>query len=90
MRSKWRRISANSAGILRLVDQKVVDAEVELVVNPGGVDIAEKRERLVDQIVIVEKTAAILLASITLQDLVHDGEQRGRAIPANHGAKALQ
>ena len=78
------------AGVLRLVDQKMVDAEVELVMNPSGVDIAEKRERLVDQIVVIDETAAILLALITAQNLVHDGKQRGRPIPANHGAKPLQ
>jgi hypothetical protein len=78
------------AGVLSLVDQKMVDAEVELVMNPGGVDIAEKRERLVDQIVVIDEAAAILLALITAQNLVQNGEQRGRAIPANHGAKPLQ
>ena len=29
------------AGVLRLVDQHMVDAEIELVVHPGGIDAAE-------------------------------------------------
>jgi len=41
------------ARVLRLVDQHVVDAEIELVMHPGGFDVAQERQRLVDQIVIV-------------------------------------
>src|SRR5262249_22313196 len=78
------------AGVLRLVDQKMIDAEIEFVMNPGGVDIAEQPAGLVDQIVVVDKTAAVLLALIAPKDLVDDGEQRGRAIPADHGAKPFQ
>src|SRR5580693_537212 len=44
-----------AAGVLRFVDQKMVDAEIELVVNPGGVDIAQQRERFVDQTVIIDQ-----------------------------------
>ena len=48
------------AGVLRLVDQHVVDAEIELVVHPGGIDVAQQRQRLVDEIVVVEQPAALL------------------------------
>ena len=79
-----------AAGVLRFVDQKMVDAEVELVVNPGGVDIAQERKRFVDQSVIVDQAAAFLFALITLQDVVNDDQQGGRAIPAYDGAPPLQ
>ena len=47
------------AGVLRLVDQHVVDAEIELVVHPGGIDVAQQRQRLVDEVVVVEQPAAL-------------------------------
>ena len=34
------------AGVLRLVDQHMVDAEIELVVHPGGVDVGKQRRAL--------------------------------------------
>ena len=74
-RSRARRRAVNSAtmrahdlpllraGILRLVDQHVVDAEIELVVHPGGATRLEQCERLVDQVVVVEQPAAFLLGA---------------------------
>ena len=53
-----------AAGILGLVDQEMIDAEIELVMNPGGIDAGEERERLVDQIFIIEQAAARLLVVI--------------------------
>ena len=50
------------AGVLRLVDQHVVDPEIELVVHPGGIDVAEQIEGLVDEVVVIEEAAAVLLA----------------------------
>ena len=49
------------AGILRLVDQQMIDAEIELVMHPGGVDVGQQRQRLVDQVVVIEQAAALFL-----------------------------
>ena len=79
-----------AAGVLRLVDQEMIDAEVELVMNPGGIDAGEQRERLVDQIVVIEQAAARFLVVIARQHGVGDGDQRRRTIAADHGAQAIQ
>ena len=46
------------AGVLRLVDEDVVDAAVELVEHPFGAGPAQKVERPADEIVEVERGAA--------------------------------
>ena len=58
--------------------------------HPGRFDIAEKRDRLFDQVVVIEKTAPFLLVCIARQHLIGDGEQCGAAIAAGDGATALQ
>ena len=42
------------AGVLRLVDQHVIDAAIELVMHPGGGALIEHRDGLLDQVVIIE------------------------------------
>ncbi len=76
------------AGILRLVDQHVIDAAIELVVHPAGGDARQHRQRLVDQIVIVEQAAFRLLAPVVCRRRGRDVEQRPRAI-AGHDRAAL-
>src|SRR5258706_15576022 len=44
-------VPLHRARILRLVDQHVIDAEIELVENPGRRHVAEQFQRLFDQIV---------------------------------------
>ena len=78
------------AGVLRLVDQQMIDAEVELVVDPGRIDVGEKLQRLVDEIVVIEKPAARLLVVITRQHRMRDSQQRGGAVAADDGAPAIQ
>ena len=78
------------AGVLRLIDQNVIDAEVELVVHPGGVDVGQKRQRLVDQIVVIEQPAALLFLGVAGQHLVGDGEQRRTAVAAGDGAVTFE
>jgi hypothetical protein len=78
------------AGVLRLVDQDVIDAEIELVVHPGGVDVGKQRQRLVDQIVVVEQPAALFLLGVARQHSVRDSEQRLAAAAAGDGAVTLQ
>ena len=41
-------------GVLRLVDQQMIDAEIKLVVHPGGIDPVEQGAGLVDQVIVVE------------------------------------
>ena len=44
-------------GILRLVDENVIDARVELVEDPGRVGAGEQDERALDEIVEIKETA---------------------------------
>ncbi len=74
------------AGVLRLIDQHMVDAEVELVVHPGGIDVAQQLQRLVDEIVVIKQPAALFLAGVARQHIVGDGEQRFAAAAAGDGA----
>src|SRR6266536_4602820 len=74
------------ARILRLVDQHVIDAEIELVMHPGGLDGGEQSETLFDQVVVIEQAAVLLLAAIAADDRFGDRERRGRAIAGEHGA----
>jgi hypothetical protein len=73
------------ARVLRLVDQQVVDAEVQLVVHPGRVDAFEQRQRLVDQVVVVDETAPLLFVVVARQHRRSDGEQRRAAVAADNG-----
>ena len=75
--------------ILRLVDQHVVDAAIELVVYPGGSILAEQRPRLVDQIVVVEEPAAVFRRLVAGNHGIGDGDQRRRAVAAGDGLAAL-
>ena len=68
------------ARVLRLVDQHMVDAEVELVVHPLRARLGEQSERLVDQVVVVEQAAPGLLGAIARDHLVRDGDERGGAL----------
>ncbi len=54
------------ARILRLVDQHMIDAAVELVMHPAGGSAVQQGQRLVDQIVVIEQAALQLLAAIIL------------------------
>ena len=79
------------ARILRLVDQHVVDALIELVMYPGGATFAEQAQGLVDQIVVVEEPAAILARLVTRDHGIGDSEERRRAVAAERrpcGARA--
>src|SRR6202040_356431 len=77
-------------GILRLVDQNVIDALIELVMNPGGSTFAEKHHGLVDQVLIVEEPAAILARLITRDHGIGDNKERRCAVAAEHGLAPLE
>ena len=74
------------AGILRLVDQHVIDAAVELVVHPAGRDPVQHRQCLVDQIVIVEQAALLLLAAVIRGRRDRDMQQRLGAVAGRYRA----
>ena len=66
------------AGVLRLVDQHVIDAAVELVMHPARGHPVEHRQRLVDQVVIVEQAALLLFAAVVRGGRGRDVQQRLR------------
>ena len=74
------------AGILRFVNEDVIDAAVELVVHPAGGNLVQHDKRLVDQVVIIEKAAFLLFAPVVCCRRNRDMQQRGGAVAGNHGA----
>ena len=54
--------------VLRLVDEHVVDATVELVQHPGAVATREQRQRLGDEIVEIERADPLLVGLDPLHD----------------------
>ena len=77
------------AGVLRLVDQDMIDAAVELVMHPAGRNLVQHRQRLVDQIVIVEQAALVLFAAIVRRGRGRDMQQRLGAVAGDDGAAFL-
>ena len=78
------------AGVLRLVDQHVVDAEIELVEHPGGRRAAEQLNRLVDQVVVIEQRAALFFAPVARDHVGRDGDERAGALARGERAFALE
>ena len=74
------------ARVLRLVDQHVIDAAVELVMHPARRDALEHLQRLVDEVVIVEQPALQLLAPVIRRGRGRDMQQRLRAVARDDGA----
>ena len=74
------------AGILRLVDQHMIDAAVELVVHPGRRAAGQQGQCLVDQIVIVEQAAFQLFAPVVCGNRDRDMQQRFGAVARDDGA----
>ena len=77
------------AGILRLVDQHMIDAAVELVVHPARGHAVEHRQRLVDQVVIVEEAAFLLLAAVVCRSRGRDMQERLGAVADDKRAASL-
>ena len=73
------------ARVLRLVDQHVIDAEIELVEHPGRRGVAEQRQRLVDQVVVIEQPAPVFFGAIALDHRMGDGDERGAAVTRAQG-----
>src|ERR1700689_2581550 len=68
----------------------MVDAEIELVVHPGGFHAVEERAGLLDQVVVVQEAAAVLLGAKACDDGARDGDERRGAIAGLGGAPARQ
>ena len=77
------------AGVLRFVDQHMVDAAVELVMHPAGRDAVEHVERPVDQVVIVEQAALALFAPVVRRGRGRDVQQRLGAVSGRHRPAAF-
>src|SRR6185369_15740662 len=77
-------------GILRLVDQHVVYALIELVMNPCRAILTQQRERLVDQVVVVEKSPPVLRLLVSRDHCIGDGDKRGRALATGDRLATLQ
>ena len=78
------------ARILRLVDQHVINTEIELVVNPGRVHGRQHRQRLVDQVIVVEQAASVLFSAIAIDHLLRDRQQRGGTVTRHDRAPTVE
>ena len=76
------------ARILRLVDQHVVDALIELVVHPGRPLLAQQRQGLFDQVVVIEVSAPVLRRLVAGDHGIGDGDERRGAVAAGHRVAA--
>ena len=78
-------------GVLRLVDQHVVDAAVELVEHPGRTGRAlQKAPRRHDQVVVVERRAPSLGAGIAAGDVEAEPQQRHGALDQRRAVDAVE
>ena len=77
------------ARVLRFVDQHVIDALIELVVHPGRPLLAEQRQGLFDQVVVIEVSAPVLRRLVAGDHGIGDGDERRGAVAAGHGVAAL-
>jgi hypothetical protein len=59
-------------------------------VHPGGPILAEQRESLVDEVIIVEQPAPILCRLVARDDGIGDGDEGVRAVAADDRIAALQ
>ena len=73
------------ARILRLVDEDMIDAGVELVEHPGRFGTFEQRQRLGDEIVEIEDAPRGLDRVIAFEDRVDEASERDRALKGFSG-----
>src|SRR5262249_37576492 len=71
------------AGVLRFVDQYVIEPEIELVVHPVRIAFGQQMMGLLDQIIVIEKTAAILLVAVAPDHPNRYVNQRSGAVAAH-------
>ena len=89
MRDGFQNVPLIGRGVLRLVDENMVDAAVELVQHPARIGALEQAARRHDQVAEIEQAARFLFGAIGLQDLAHDGQQCARARHHMRGLAAL-
>src|SRR5471030_570117 len=77
------------ASVLRLVDQHVIDAAVELEMHPAGGDAVQHLQRLVDQVVVVQQAAFLFFAAVVGGDGGRDDKERLRAVADRQAAAAF-
>src|SRR5579871_1171205 len=77
------------AGVLRFVDQYVIESEIELVVHPIRIAFGQQPMGLVDQIVVIEEAPAFLLIGVTPDDLDRDSDERRRPVAADNAVASL-
>ncbi len=82
-------VPLSRTGVLRLVDQDMVEAAVKLVMYPARRDLVQHRQRLVDQIVIIEQAALLLFAPVVCCRRHCDMQQGCGAVARNHGAASF-
>jgi hypothetical protein len=80
LRDEAQDLPLLGVGVLRLVDQHVVDAAVELVEHPVAVAPGQERQGLGDEVVEVERPEPGLLAVDPAGDLPGEGEERAGAL----------
>ena len=68
----------------------MVDAEIELVEHPGGGRAREQRQRLVDQVVVIEQRAAFLFVAIARNHFRRDGDECLGAVAGGQRAFARE
>ena len=81
-----QNVPLRRGGVLRLVDQHVVDARIELIEHPGGAGAAQQLPRAGDEILVVQQAARGLHRRIMRGDALRQGEERLRARGAERGA----
>src|SRR3546814_12399386 len=65
------------SGVLRLVDQQVIEATVELEQHPGDAAVArEQTVGIVNEVVVVEQNTRLLVALVGFQNGVAENQQR--------------
>src|SRR5438045_2088230 len=77
------------AGVLRLVDQHVINAAIELVMHPARGYAIQHLQRLLDQVIIVEQPALLLFALVVRSRYRRDLQQRLCSVPYRQRASAL-
>ena len=78
------------ARVLGLVDQEVIDAEVELVVDPCRADAREQVARLGDEVVVVEQAARLLFGAIARDHGAGERQQCAGAGAGDDRAAAIE
>src|SRR6185312_2812386 len=76
-------------GILRFVDQDVVDAAIELVVHPGRRYAREQFMRLVDLVLEIKQSAPVLFGAKAVEHGLRDRDQRSGAVAGCDRTPAL-